>query len=47
VLETLRGLKGVRTLIVVTHRVESVGDCDRAYELVEGRMARVSSAAAK
>ena len=38
VLETLRGLKGVRTLILVTHRRESVADCDRVYELEGGKI---------
>jgi ABC-type bacteriocin/lantibiotic exporter with double-glycine peptidase domain len=36
VLKTLRGLKGGGTLIRVTHRVGSVGDCDRACQLEGG-----------
>ena len=36
--ETLRRLKGSRTLILVTHRLESVLDCDRVYVLDAGRI---------
>ena len=36
--DTLRRLKGVRTLILVTHRLESVADCDRVYVLEAGRI---------
>jgi subfamily B ATP-binding cassette protein MsbA len=44
VMETLRRLKGTRTLILVTHRLESVADCDRVYVLERGSVARVTSA---
>jgi len=44
VMETLRRrLKGTRTLILVTHRLESVADCDRVYVLERGGVVRVTS----
>ncbi len=36
VLQTLRSLKGARTVILVTHRIESVSDCDQIYVLDNG-----------
>ena len=38
VLETLRTLKGERTLVLVTHRLESVVDCDHIFVLSGGRL---------
>jgi ABC-type multidrug transport system fused ATPase/permease subunit len=38
VLETLRTLKGKRTLVLVTHRLESVVDCDHIFVLSGGRL---------
>ena len=38
VLDTLRRLKGKRTLVLVTHRPESVIDCDRVFVLDGGRI---------
>ena len=40
VMDTLRRLKGTRTLILVTHRLESVADCDRVYVLGRGSVER-------
>ena len=42
-MDTLRRLKGTRTLILVTHRLESVADCDRVYVLERGSVARVGA----
>src|SRR3954453_8348029 len=35
-IETLRALKGVRTIVLVTHRLESVVDCDRIFVMSSG-----------
>ena len=37
-IETLRGLKRLRTIVLVTHRLESVEACDRVYVLGGGRI---------
>jgi subfamily B ATP-binding cassette protein MsbA len=37
--ETLRGLKGARTVVLVTHRLESAVDCDRIFVMGGGTIA--------
>lgn len=37
-LQTLRGLRGLRTIVLVTHRLESVTDCDVIYVMEGGRI---------
>jgi subfamily B ATP-binding cassette protein MsbA len=36
--ETLRRLRGLRTVIVVSHRLTTVADCDRIFVMREGRI---------
>ena len=36
--ETLRSLKGQRTIIVVSHRLSTVADCDQTFVMDEGRI---------
>ena len=38
VVETLRRLKGSHTIILVSHRLSSVVDCDRVLVIQEGRL---------
>ena len=38
IVQTLRDLKGTRTIILVSHRLSTVADCDRIYMMEEGRV---------
>ncbi|OPZ24686.1 MAG: Lipid A export ATP-binding/permease protein MsbA [bacterium ADurb.BinA186] len=39
ILQTVNGLKGEKTLIIITHRLNTIQGCDRIYEIKEGKMA--------
>ena len=36
--ETLRGLRGHRTVVVVSHRLSTVVDCDEIFVMQDGRI---------
>jgi len=39
IVETLRGLKGKRTILLVSHRLSTVADCDQIFVMDDGRIA--------
>ena len=42
-IETLLGLRGRRTIVLVTHRIEAVVPCDRIFVMEAGRIAEAGS----
>jgi ATP-binding cassette, subfamily B, bacterial PglK len=38
ILQTVNALKGMRTLIIITHRLNTIQNCDRIYEVKDGKM---------
>jgi ABC-type multidrug transport system fused ATPase/permease subunit len=38
IVQTLKGLKGKRTIILVSHRLSTVADCDQIFVMNEGRV---------
>jgi ABC-type multidrug transport system fused ATPase/permease subunit len=38
ILQTIDALKGSRTLIIITHRLNTIQNCDRIYEVKDGKM---------
>ncbi len=41
VLKTVAGLKGDKTLIIITHRLTTIADCDRIYEIKDSEMVMI------
>jgi len=36
--QTLKGIKGLRTIVLVSHRLSTVMDCDEIFVMHEGRI---------
>lgn len=45
VMDTVRALRGDKTLIIVAHRLSTVSQCDRLFRLAQGRIVEEGSAA--
>ena len=43
IVEEINHFKGKKTMIVIAHRLSTVKDCDRIYELKDGRIIKTSS----
>jgi len=43
VMDTINSLKGKRTVILVTHRLDTATECDSVYHLEKGRITRLNS----
>ena len=38
VMRTIRGFQGTKTLVLITHRLATIEQCDIVYELKDGRL---------
>ena len=45
ILQTVNALKGTRTLIIITHRLNTIQNCDRIYEVKDGKMTCIKGGA--
>ncbi len=41
VLKTVAGLKGDKTLVIITHRLTTIADCDRIYEIKDSEIVMI------
>lgn len=38
VMKAINGLKGSKTVIIIAHRISSIKNCDKIYEVKQGRV---------